>query len=84
MKKILFICAALISLTGCNNPTPKPVYVNHYVKTKCPKFNTKISIDVKAYNDNYALISWEDVSKIEHLLKKKKEFNKSIDKLNKD
>jgi len=54
-----------------------------YVKTKCPRFNAKLSIYVNELNSTHASISWDDVAKIEAFLKAKKKFNSSVEKLNK-
>jgi len=75
MKYILSILI-LIGLNSCaKNETI-------YIKSKCPKFTSKLKIDVKHYNEKYALISWSDINNIEVFLKRKKFFNEKIDKMN--
>jgi len=82
LKYILIFVLISFSLVGCDlQPLPNK---NKYVKAQCPTFNSKLKIDIKRYNDKYALISWEDVRNIEVFLKKKKEFNLEVKKLNKE
>ena len=82
MKKlILSAIIASFLLVGCHSPKVEERIV--YINSKCPTFNEKFKIEVLELDNNYAKISWEDVDKIEHFLKKKKTFNKEVQKLNK-
>ncbi len=81
MRKI-FMLVVILFLGGCslNNPNPK----THYIESKCPTFNSKLSISIEKYNDKYGAISWVDVAKIEDFLNKKKLYNKKVKELNKE
>jgi uncharacterized lipoprotein YajG len=81
-----FTLALVVLLSGCASTTQSVKYPDKTTvvtqKCKCPTFDRRLSIEVKDYNSEYGLISWEDVSKIEHYIAAKKRFNKNVDLLN--
>jgi hypothetical protein len=80
--RLFFILLTLILITGCKEcPSPQKCEKTKIIKTKCPKFTSKLSIDVLELNSTHAAISWTDVSRIEFFLKEKKKFNSIVDKL---
>jgi len=85
--RILYLLLAFgIIISGCANtgnvkyPETRTVYVK---SSRCPKFDRRLKIEIKDYNDEYGLISWKDVERIENFLKAKKRFNAGVDKINK-
>jgi hypothetical protein len=82
ISSVLIVTALLI--TGCHHePSPGGCENTIYKKTKCPRFDYKLSIYVDELNSTHAAIKWSDVSKIESCIKRKKEFNRKVDGLNK-
>ena len=55
-----------------------------YVYSTCPEFKKKIDIDIIKHNNKEARISWDDVQELSNLAKAQKEFNKSVQKMNKE
>lgn len=68
-------------LTGCHEDQVVTPGKTEVVDTRCPKFTTKLNINVEDLNSTHGAISWKDVSRIESFLKSKKKFNKNIDSL---
>ncbi len=84
MRYILFPILAVVLFSGCEHePTPGGCEKTKIIKTKCPKFTSRLSIEVLELNTTHAAISWRDVSRIEHFLKDKKRFNERVDSLSK-
>ncbi len=81
MKYLFLISFLLMFLAGCGEHIPVPPK-QEIIKTKCPKFNTKLRIKIEDLNSTHGAISWGDVSKIEYFIKSKKKFNNSIDSIN--
>jgi hypothetical protein len=85
MKTLPLIFLAFMFLaTGCSkHPEPSGCEKVIHKKTICPKFNTRLSIYAEELNSTHAAVKWTDIARIESCIKRKKEFNKKVDSLNK-
>jgi len=81
--KYLYLMIVVIIFTGCHeDPKPCKHGKSEIIVAKCPKFETKLKIEIKDLNSTHGAISWSDISRIESFLESKKKFNNSVEALN--